>query len=67
VLGLITPSWKWQEAAGSGSLQFERKGQQDRVKAKLNGSMRVETGTSSQTRLVDFSSAMASAEATWPT
>lgn len=67
VLGLITPNWKWQDAAGSGSFQVERKGQQDRVRVKLNGSMRVETGTSSQTRLVDFSSAIASAEATWPT
>ena len=66
ILGLITPNWKWQAATGSGSFQFERKGSQDRVKANLDGSITVETGTPDHSRLVDFSSIQGGIQATWP-
>ncbi len=66
ILGMITPNWKWQVATGSGSFQFERKGSQDRVKANLDGSITVETGTPEHSRLVDFSSIQGGVQATWP-
>lgn len=66
ILGLVTPHWKWQEASGSGSLQFERKGSQDRIQGKLDGSITVETGTPDHSRLVDFSKIQGQGQVTWP-
>lgn len=66
ILGLVTPNWKWQAAEGSGSFHFERKGSQDRVRAKMDGAITVETGTPEQSRLVDFSSILGGVQATWP-
>ncbi len=66
ILGLVTPTWKWQRAEGAGSFQFERSESHDRVKVKIDGSICVETGTSGQSRLVDFSSIQGGVQATWP-
>ena len=66
ILGVVTPYWKWQGASGSGSLQFERKGSQDSIKGKLDGSITVETGTPDHSRLVDFSTIQGQGQATWP-
>ena len=66
ILGVVTPYWKWQGASGSGSLQFERKGSQDSMKGKLDGSITVETGTPDHSRLVDFSTIQGQGQATWP-
>jgi len=66
ILGVVTPYWKWQGASGSGSLQFERKGSQDSIKGRLDGSITVETGTPDHSRLVDFSTIQGQGQATWP-
>ena len=66
LLSILTPAWQWKEATGHGMFQYERKGQQDRVEANLQGAITVETGIASQARPVDFSSVEGSVRASWP-
>ena len=66
LLSILTPAWQWKVATGHGMFQYERKGQQDRMEANLQGMITVETGSSTQSRLVDFSSVQGAVKASWP-
>ena len=66
VLTILTPNWKWQEASGAGSFEYERLARQDTVKAQLQGAITVETGLAGQPRPVDFSMVEGSIQASWP-
>lgn len=62
----FTPDWNWTEAAGKGSFEFTRENRHDLVKADLQASVTVETGTLERPRPVDFSSVQGSVQASWP-
>ncbi|MCX6936210.1 MAG: hypothetical protein NTZ01_08515 [Verrucomicrobia bacterium] len=66
ILSILTPSWQWKEASGTGSFQYDRHAQQDRADVNLHGVITVETGLPGHSRLVDFSSVDGSVRASWP-
>lgn len=62
----FTPEWQWTEASGKGSFEFTREKRHDLVKADLDASITVETGTPQRPRPVDFSSVKGEIRASWP-
>ena len=62
----FTPDWNWTEAAGKGSFEFTRENRHDLVKADLEATVTVETGTAERPRPVDFSSVQGNLQASWP-
>ena len=66
VLTIVTPAWKWDQATATGSFLFSRHQNEDRVDAKLHGSIKVETGIPGHSRPVDFPSVDGAIRASWP-
>jgi len=66
VLTIATPVWKWDQATATGSFLFSRQKNEDRVEAKLHGSIKVETGIPGHSRPVDFPSVDGAIQASWP-
>ena len=66
ILTIVTPAWKWDQATAAGSFQFSRQKNEDRVEAKLQGAIQVETGVPGHSRPVDFPFIDGAIQASWP-
>lgn len=66
ILTIVTPAWKWDQATAAGSFQFSRQKNEDRVEAKLQGAIQVETGVPGHSRPVDFPLIDGAIQASWP-